>query len=187
MERPRSRFTPSLPAGRASRRSWLLGWWSLWRVPTLVTIVAALWWFGVRPIASEQGWVPVEAAFSLCGEAPRTEACVIDGDTVLITRAGARARRVRLTGFDTPELDGACAAERALAREARAALLDWLQRGPFEWNGADAPPYDRYGRELRRVRRVAADGTREPLAQALIDARLASESGWGSEPIDWCR
>ena len=132
MERPRSRFTPSLPAGRASRRSWLLGWWSLWRVPTLVTIVAALWWFGVRPIASEQGWVRVEAAFSLCGEAPRTEACVIDGDTVLITRAGARARRVRLTGFATPEQDGPWRVKRALrcSTGSNAARLSGTARTP---------------------------------------------------------
>ncbi|MEM1196353.1 MAG: hypothetical protein AAGH57_09645 [Pseudomonadota bacterium] len=192
----RSRFpsTPRFATGRPSRRGWLLGWWSLWRVPTLVTIVAALWWFGVRPITLEQGWIPVETAFSLCGEGPRTPGCVLDGDTVLVTGLvsapaappSAPARRIRFTGFDAPELDGACEAERALAQDARAALLAWLQRGPFEWNGAGDPPRDAYGRELREARRVDASGAQERLADTLIAAGLASDSGWGAEPIDWC-
>ena len=71
---PRSRFTPRFRTSGAPKRSGLLSWWNLWRVPTLVTIVAAIWWFGVRPITEEQGWTPVtDTPFSLCGEGVRTE------------------------------------------------------------------------------------------------------------------
>lgn len=165
----------------------MLSWWSLWRVPTLVTIVAALWWFGIRPIAQEQGWVAVEVEFSLCGEGRVTTGCVLDGDTLMIGRPGERRRRIRLTGFDAPEMEGTCEAERALARTARGALLDWIRRGDFEWDGAGGPPFDQYGRELRSARRVRADGSGELLANVMIERGLASESGWGTQPADWCR
>jgi len=170
-----------------SRRGWMVSWWSLWRVPTLVTIVAALWWFGIRPITEEQGWVPIEVEFSLCGEGPRTTGCVVDGDTLNIDRPGERRRRIRLTGFDAPEMEGACEAESALARTARGAVLDWIRQGDFEWDGAGDPPFDQYGRELRAARRVRADGSVEHLADVMIEAGLASESGWSTEPADWCR
>jgi endonuclease YncB( thermonuclease family) len=184
----RPRPTPRFRRPRLrSRRGTLLGWWSLWRVPALVTIVAAAWWFAVRPVAEERGWVAVDLAVSLCGAGERTPICVIDGDTLLVTTPGERPHRVRLTGFDAPELDGTCEAERALAIRARTALADWLGAGRFEWNGADAPPRDRYGRELRKVRRVAPDGEREDLAEAMIARGLASPAGWGSEAVDWCR
>ncbi|MEM7690353.1 MAG: hypothetical protein AAF291_15160 [Pseudomonadota bacterium] len=173
-------------AGRP-RTSALLSWWNLWRVPTLVTIVAGVWWFGVRPITYEQGWVPVAVDFSLCGAGERTPGCVVDGDTLRIDVRGERPRRIRLTGFDTPELEGACEAERAMARQARAATLEWLAQGPFEWNGADDPPYDQYGRELREIRRKPPQGSPDYLGEALIDAGLADPSGWGEAETDWCR
>ena len=188
MSRFRSRSTPRFRTGRRrSARSGLLSWWNLWRVPTLVTIVAAAWWFGIRPITYEQGWVPVRDAFSLCGEAPRTAGCVVDGDTLRLDARGQRPRRIRLVGFDTPELNGACEAEIAIARQARTALAQWLAQGPFEWNGADEPPYDQYGRELREVRRVSPEGKTEYLSDTLIDAGLADRSGWGEAETDWCR
>lgn len=170
---------------RGRRRSRMLTWWVLWRVPVLLLIVMAAWWFGIRPIAHEQGWVRVDQEFSLCADRGSTDACVVDGDTVIIG-FGENRRRIRLTGFDAPELEGACEAERALAVKSRDALHDWLERGPFEWNGADEPPYDQYGRELREVRRVGSDGSREYLAETLLDRDLAAESGWGAEPQDWC-
>ncbi|MEO1730340.1 MAG: hypothetical protein AAFR64_06345 [Pseudomonadota bacterium] len=186
--RPRTQPStqPRLRTRRSSPRRWLLSWWNLWRVPTLVTLVAAGWWFGVKPITDEQGWVTVEQNFSLCGEGPRTPGCVVDGDTVRIDTQGSRPRRIRLTGFDAAELDGACKTERALARQARVALAEWLAQGPFEWNGAADPPYDQYGRELRQVRRIRSDGTRDYLAQTMITRGLASDNGWGKELADWC-
>ena len=172
---------------RRRKRGGLVSWWNLWRVPTLVTIVAAIWWFGVRPITDEQGWVAVTDDFSLCGQGERTPGCVVDGDTVRIDARGARPRRIRLVGFDTPELDGACEAERRIAQQAREAAFAWLSQGAFEWNGAEEPPYDQYGRELREVRRTLPDGSREYLGETLIDAGLADPSGWGQSETDWCR
>ena len=65
----------------------------------------------------------VDMRFGICGEGA-SAACVIDGDTLAIGQ-----RRVRLTGYDAPEMDGACEAERAKATEAR-------MRCPAGWRGA---------------------------------------------------
>ena len=158
----------------------------LWRVPVLIAIVSAAWWFLYRPYAHEQGWVPVTDSFALCGEPwSGAQGCVVDGDTLVLGNGGAR-RRIRLTGYDAPEMEGACPAENTRALEARQALHEWLGRGPFEWNGAAEPPRDQYGRELREVRRKLADGSREYLAETMIERGLASDSGWGSAPVDWC-
>lgn len=128
----------------------------------------------------------VEESFALCSAgAERQPGCVVDGDTVIIG-FGDERRRIRLTGFDAPELDGACRAERELAIAARTRLHQWLAKGSFEWNGADDPPRDRYGRELRRARRIASDGSREGLAETMIASGLAAQSGWGAQPRDWC-
>ncbi|MGB3469864.1 MAG: hypothetical protein WBA51_03460 [Erythrobacter sp.] len=170
---------------RSGLRGRLVSWWILWRVPALVAIVAGLWWYGVRPIAYEQGWVPVTGRFAECGSGRGAEGCVVDGDTVIIG-FGAERRRIRLTGFDAPEIEGTCPAESRLAITARTALTAWLAQGVFEWNGSDDPPRDQYGRELREVRRVAGDGTREYLAETMITRGLARESGWGAEPVEWC-
>ncbi len=164
----------------------MLTWWVVWRVPLLLGIVMAVWWFGVRPTMQEQGWIRVTQDFALCVERGNDAAgCVVDGDTLIIG-FGTDRRRIRLTGFDAPELDGACETERETAIAAREALHQWLGEGPFEWNGADSPPYDQYGRELRAVRRITADGSREYLAETMLERELAAESGWGAEPKDWC-
>lgn len=183
---PRRNSRPRLGKGRRSAR----GWWLLWRVPTLVLVVMAAWWFILRPIEQEQGWVVVDEGFALCsggggGGGEFREGCVVDGDTVVLGFGNAR-RRIRLTGFDAPEMDGACEAERELARAARDRLHRWLLEGQFEWNGAGDPPRDRYGRELRRARRAGADGRYEDLADTMIASGFAAAGGWGSEPRDWC-
>ncbi len=183
MLKRRSR-TPRFKRGRPSNR--LLTWWVLWRVPALLLIVMAAWWFGVRPVMEEQGWVRVDHDFALCGERGNgAVGCVVDGDT-LILGFGNDRRRIRLTGYDAPELDGACPAESEAAVLARDALHAWLGEGAFEWNGADDPPFDQYGRELRAVRRITGQGRREYLAETMIGRGLAAESGWGAVPKDWC-
>ena len=116
--------------------------------------------------------------FTLCGE-KRAARCVIDGDTVMLGQ-----RRVRLTGYDAPELDGACEAERLLARRAQAALRDWLGRGPFQLHGGENPPLDAYGRELRAARRNDAAG-QEWLAETMLEAGLARNTGWGAGAPGW--
>ena len=64
--------------------------------------------------------------------------------------------------------------------------MTWLSEGPFDWTGGAEPPRDRYGRELRALSRVNAQGRRVTLAETMIADGLASESGWGAEPTDWC-
>ncbi len=164
-------------------------WWILWRVPILALIVMALWWFVFRPWASSaDDWVSVDRDFGICGVRSSTpsQGCVIDGDTIAIGFSEG-ARRIRLTGFDAPELDGACSAEREKALEARDALHAWLAQDDVEWSGADDPAYDQYGRELREVRRRIARDRYEYLADHMLELGLAAESGWGTTPRDWCR
>lgn len=154
-------------------------------MPILALIVMGVWWFVIKPITQEQGHVRVETGFALCGEGARQKACVVDGDTVHIG-FGSDRRRIRLTGFDAPEIDGACETESALAKAARARLHQWLNDGPFEWDGADDPPRDQFGRELREAHRFRAGGSHEELADIMIEAGLASPNGWGDAPKDWC-
>lgn len=156
-----------------------------WAGPILLMSALIAIWLFAKPMV-EPEWRPAQHGnFGLCGERGRPFACVTDGDTVTLG-FGKAARRIRLTGYDAPEMNGACPAESARAREARGALLAWLNAGPFEWDGGDEPPYDQYGRELRNVRRLHPDGRSEELAETMITAGLAGESGWGFAETDWC-
>lgn len=138
-------------------------------------------------MTAEQDWVRVTDSFGLCGTGTaRSDGCVVDGDTVVIG-FGSQRRRIRLTGFDAPELEGACAAESERANAARERLHQWLGKGPFEWTGGAKPPRDQYGRELRSARRIGADGRVDDLAEAMINTGFASESGWGAIQVDWCK
>lgn len=181
------RFRPRQPSRprRAAASRWL-AWWTLWRIPTLLLVLMLAWWFAFRPwAASRAEWTPATQGFDLCGERGRGHACVTDGDTVMLGY-GEGARRIRLTGFDAPEMAGACPAERAAALRARQELQLWLNRGAFEWDGGADPPRDRYGRELRSARRTLPDGSHQLLADHMIDAKLAEGPGpW--ERRDWCR
>ena len=146
------------------------------RLVALVIAALALAWlvFGDR-LGPQPELGEVDIPFGLCGERGAA-ACVIDGDTLAIGK-----RRIRLTGFDAPEMEGACEAESARARAARSALHGWLAEGPFEWTADADTTYDRYGRELREARRGE-----ETLADHMIEADLAEGSGWGAVRRDWC-
>ena len=83
------------------------------------------------------------AAFTLCGDGPRTN-CVVDGDTFWINGV-----KVRLADINAPETQQAgCPAERDLGNRAKDRLVKLLNAGPFtlEIEGRDT---DRYGRALR--------------------------------------
>ncbi len=140
-----ARFRSPLISRRTRRsgrgRSRMMTWWVLWRVPALVAIVAALWWYGVRPIAHEQGWVRVDDSFAVCGAgSTRAAGCVVDGDTVIMG-FGPERRRIRFTGFDAPEMDGACPAERESChfRAHRAGAMAGTRRIRMEWRGRPSP------------------------------------------------
>lgn len=161
-------------------------WWFAWRVPILLLIVLAVWWIVFRAVTPSPVWIKVTSGFALCGERTKSAAgCVIDGDTVILGR-GSDRRSVRLTGFDTPELNGACEAENAIAITARNRLHQWLGEGPFEWDGGHDPPRDLYGRELRTVRRSHTSTGPEYLADVMIESGLAARGGRGGDASTWC-
>ncbi|WP_284124204.1 thermonuclease family protein [Parerythrobacter aestuarii] len=166
------------PKWRRQRR-WSARWRGLrpWLAVAAI-IVFGLWLTGLP--SSLRNAELTEARFTVCGVEPG-DACVIDGDTIAFGQ-----RRVRLTGYDAPELDGACEAEQARAREARTALLGWLNEGPFYVDGGEDPPRDQYGRELRAAWRVLDNGAEDWLAERMVADGLAEDSSWGASTIDWC-
>lgn len=122
----------------------------------------------------------VSETFTICGRA-RSHACVVDGDTFRIGQ-----RRVRIIGIDAPEIHPArCAEEARLGEQATAKLRDLLNEGPFEMV---APVYgrkDRYGRDLRSVRRTLAGGSTQSIAEAMRESGLARRYLGGFKP-GWC-
>lgn len=124
-----------------------------------------------HPFATGRQDIPARA-WQVCGAAGAGSNCVVDGDTVHI--AGAT---VRLAGLDTPELAGACEAERIAARVARDALAAWLSEGPFTVHG-DAT--DKYGRPLRTFTRGSSGA-----AEALV-AKGVARSYEGGRRAGWC-
>ncbi|MEO1551576.1 MAG: thermonuclease family protein [Pseudomonadota bacterium] len=121
----------------------------------------------------------VSAAKSvLIAPSPCQAGRVIDGDTLWLTCAGRGAQKVRLTGFDTPELNGACLSEQARAVRAKLALQWHLwQATRIEARFAGA---DRYGRALAAV---TLDGA--PLAQTMI-AGGHGRAYQGGARARWC-
>ncbi|MEX0696920.1 MAG: thermonuclease family protein [Dongiaceae bacterium] len=119
----------------------------------------------------------------LAGPVPARLVAVIDGDTIRV-----RARiwldqevetAVRLFGIDAPELTGACAAERALALDARDFVA--AQVGAAELALSDIA-HDKFGgRVVARVR----TSTGLDLAAALLAAGLARPYAGGPRR-SWC-
>lgn len=100
---------------------------------------------------------------------------VVDGDSVRLAGLGL----VRLEGVDTPELDGDCAQEEALARRAAARLAELLGDGPVvvTWGGWRR---EKYGRPLVRI---SAGG--RGVAETLIAEGLGRPYA-GGERAGWC-
>ncbi len=157
------------------RRRKLKRWWnrSRWLLVLLVLAGAAL--LARYYDETTAGWAVADYEFTPCAQRG-SAACTVDGDTIMIAN-----RRIRLTGFDTPELGGGCKAERQLAVVARDELTQWLNLGPFELDGGAEPPRDQYGRELRAARRG-----QEYLADFMIEHELARGNGWGAGAANWC-
>ena len=117
--------------------------------------------------------------FTLCDQS-RGLTCVVDGDTFKLG-----GRRIRIIGIDAPETHPPrCPEEARLGALATRELQALLNERPFE---LIAPVYrdrDRYGRELRVVRRVLADGSYQSIAGELRERGHARRylgglrSGW---------
>ena len=122
----------------------------------------------------------VVETFTRCGPG-RGHACVIDGDTF---RLGER--RVRIIGIDAPETHNAQGAEeKRLGDQATTKLQTLLNGGAFEMV---APVYgrtDRYGRDLRVIRRTRPDGTTQSIADDMRQSGLAHRYMGGFKP-GWC-
>ena len=80
----------------------------------------------------------VEAKQILPGPFPFELVEVIDGDTfrarVDIWLGQSVTVKVRLKGVDTPEMNGKCAAEKKLARQAKDFAENWLKKTKYNWS-----------------------------------------------------
>jgi endonuclease YncB( thermonuclease family) len=100
---------------------------------------------------------------------------VIDGDTFRLA-----GETIRIADIDTPEMEGRCAYESALARQAADRIEALLAAGAFELAPApDGRDEDRYGRKLRIVTRGG-----ESLGQRLVTEGLART--WTGRRMLWC-
>ena len=122
----------------------------------------------------------VDQRFTRCGIG-RGHACVIDGDTFKLGQ-----RKVRIVGIDAPETHKAqCAKEAALGEAATAELQRLLNQGAFEMTARLDDPKDRYGRDLRTVRRMLPDGSEQDIADDMRESGLARRY-LGGFKIGWC-
>ena len=123
---------------------------------------------------------PVSETFTRCGLG-RGHACVIDGDTFKLGE-----RKVRIIGIDTPETHPArCAEEAQLGEQATARLQGLLNQGPFEMVAPIYRDHDRYGRELRVIRRRLASGDYQSIASDMRESGLAHRY-LGGFKTGWC-
>ena len=117
----------------------------------------------------------ISAHFTRCGPG-RGNACVIDGDTFKLGK-----RKVRIIGIDAPETHPArCADEARLGEQATARLQELLNQGPFEMVAPVYGKQDRYGRDLRSIRRGD-----QSIADDMRESGLAHRYLGGSKP-GWC-
>jgi endonuclease YncB( thermonuclease family) len=122
----------------------------------------------------------VSATFTRCGPG-RGHACVIDGDTFKLGE-----RKVRIIGIDTPETHPArCAEEARLGEAATGMLQGLLNQGPFEMVAPIYRDHDRYGRDLRVIRRRKPDGSYQSIASDMRESGLADRY-LGGLKTGWC-
>ena len=122
----------------------------------------------------------VSEKFSRCGIG-RSHACVIDGDTFKLGD-----RKVRIIGIDAPETHPArCAEEARLGEEATAKLQELLNQGAFEMVAPIYRTQDRYGRDLRVIRRKLPDGSVQSIASDMRESGLANRY-LGGIKMGWC-
>ena len=123
---------------------------------------------------------PMSATFTRCGRG-RSWACVIDGDTFKLGE-----RKVRIIGIDAPETHPPrCPEEARLGELATAKLQQLLNERPFELVAPIYRDTDRYGRDLRVVRRVLADGRHQNIADEMRNSGLARRY-LGGFKTGWC-
>ena len=126
--------------------------------------------------------LPLLTAASLPGPIPAETIRVIDGDTVEMRMQvwlnTFVVDQVRLAGVDTPELHGACEAERTRAADARAFVERTL--GAASAIALTDISREKYGRPLARI---VVDG--RDLSAMLIAAGLGRPYAGGTR-TGWC-
>jgi endonuclease YncB( thermonuclease family) len=104
---------------------------------------------------------------------------ITDGDSITIPAGGTQTGfRLRLEGYDTPETNSPCKAEREHAQKAKARLAELARDGLEIVSGLKT---ERYGRILARA--FTRDG--ESIALIMINERLA-RSNSGEARGSWC-
>jgi micrococcal nuclease len=162
--RPRSR--------RPARRRWRLADPRFYL--KAVMVLAGLGWFAV-PYGADA----INAGFGARG----TDGCrvlrVVDGDTVTLWCPDYGMERVRLTGFDAPELfSPECAGEYA-----QAVAATWYLRRLLAEGEVLTVQHGRLDRYDRRLAALSIDGV--PVAQTMIAAGHGRAYG-GGQRGGWC-
>ena len=161
-----------------------LGWLRAFR-PFILLAILLLAWPAMDPALIDPPEMlsadaeRIDARFTRCGRG-RGHACVIDGDTF---RLGDR--RIRVIGIDAPEVDARCPEEARLAGLATVALQENLNRGPFEMVAPIWRSKDRYGRELRTLRRKRPDGSYNWIAAQMREMGVVRRYTGGLR-TGWC-
>jgi micrococcal nuclease len=172
------------PSGRRPRSTWRQAFFSMRPILLLIALVTIVVIFG-DPMAWEPpGFLQtapqrIEGSFTRCGLG-RGYYCVIDGDTFKMGQ-----QSVRVVGFDTAEVEAQCAREASQAEASTQALQRWLNRGPFRITARLDEPIDKYGRSLRIVKRLNADGSEDRLADYMV-AQGGARRYWGGHRWGWC-
>lgn len=144
---------------------------TLWVGCVLVTAGWFGWSVGGIREAEAIPSLPVAGvAMPICTDGNRFT-CIVDGDTIRY-----RGERIRLEGFNTPEMRGQCRRETDLARQAQRRLQQVLHNVPFSIHRSGT---DRYGRTLATVRTANGD-----VGDVLIREGLAHV--WRGRQENWC-
>lgn len=159
-------------------------WLARLRPVILLAIAAAIWPAMDAGLIEPPAFLssapePVDETFTRCGRG-RGHACVVDGDTIRLGQ-----RRIRIVGIDAPEVRGQCVAETRLAEAATLRLRQLLNEGAFEMVGRLDEPRDRYGRELKSLRRRQAEGNYVSIAAEMRDGGHARRYMGGLRG-GWC-
>ena len=111
---------------------------------------------------------------------------VIDGDTfrarVTVWLGQTVTVKVRLKGVDTPEMNGKCAAEKKLARQAKAFAENWLAENLAD-NRAQLTNVH-YGTYAGRVLATTIGASGTSLSTALLSQKLAKP--YRGRKAKWC-